>query len=39
MIAAGLENQGTFAAYKEGPYGIWDIRRQVSKDPGVPLPG
>ena len=37
LLLAGLENQGTFAAYKEGPYGIWDIRQQVSHDTGVPV--
>jgi hypothetical protein len=37
ILLAALENQGTFAAYKEGPYGIWDIRQQVSKDTGVPV--
>ena len=37
MLLAALENQGTFAAYKEGPYGIWDIRQQVSHDTGVPV--
>jgi hypothetical protein len=36
MLLAGLENQGTFAAYKQGPYGLWDIRQKVSKDTGVP---
>jgi hypothetical protein len=37
MLLGALENQGTFAAYKEGPYGIWDIRQQVSHDTGVPV--
>jgi hypothetical protein len=37
LLLAALENQGTFAAYKEGPYGIWDIRQQVSHDTGVPV--
>jgi hypothetical protein len=37
LMLAALENQGTFAAYKEGPYGLWDIRQQVSKDTGVPV--
>ncbi|MEA2645983.1 MAG: hypothetical protein QOE92_1066, partial [Chloroflexota bacterium] len=34
---ASLENQGTFAAYKQGPFGLYDIRKQVSKDTGVPI--
>ncbi len=37
LLLAGLENQGTFASYKQGPYGIWDIRQQVSLDTGVPV--
>jgi hypothetical protein len=37
LLLAALENQGTFAAYKEGPYGIYDIRQQVSQDTGVPV--
>jgi hypothetical protein len=37
LLLAALENQGTFAAYKEGPYGITDIRQQVSQDTGVPF--
>ena len=32
LLLADLENQGTFAAYKEGPYGIWDIRQKVAQD-------
>lgn len=37
LLLAAIENQGTFAAYKEGPYGIWDMRQQVSHDTGVPV--
>jgi hypothetical protein len=37
MLMAALENQGTFTAYKQGAYGIDDIRQQVSRDTGVPL--
>jgi hypothetical protein len=36
ILLGALENQGTFAAYKQGPYGIWDIRQQVAHDTGVP---
>ena len=36
LLFADLENQGTFAAYKQGPYGIWDIRQEVSAATGVP---
>ncbi|HXA28242.1 MAG TPA: hypothetical protein VN193_05785 [Candidatus Angelobacter sp.] len=37
LLLAALENQGTFTAYKQGPYGINDIRQQVARDTGVPL--
>ncbi|HZS13104.1 MAG TPA: hypothetical protein VFC09_00770 [Candidatus Dormibacteraeota bacterium] len=37
LLLAALENQGTFTAYKQGPYGIDDIRQQVSHDTGVPF--
>ncbi|MEA2646674.1 MAG: hypothetical protein QOE92_1757, partial [Chloroflexota bacterium] len=37
VLFASLENQGTFAAYKQGPFGLYDIRKQVSKDTGVPI--
>jgi hypothetical protein len=37
LMLADIENQGMFAAYKQGPYGLWDIRVQVSKDTGVPV--
>jgi len=37
MLLGALENQGTFTADKQGPYGIWDIRRQVARDTGVPV--
>src|SRR3954447_24544375 len=36
LLLAALENQGTFAAYKQGPYGLTDIRNDVSKATGVP---
>ncbi|MDQ1394958.1 MAG: hypothetical protein QOG64_217 [Acidimicrobiaceae bacterium] len=36
MLLAALENQGTFAAYKQGPYGLSDVRDQVAHDTGVP---
>src|SRR5437762_2352115 len=35
LLFADLENQGTFAAYKQGPYGIWDVRPDVSQATGV----
>ena len=37
MLFAALENQGTFAAYKQGPYGLYDVRKKVSDDTGVPI--
>ena len=37
MLFADLENQGTFAAYKQGPYGITDVRNEVSAATGVPV--
>ena len=37
LLLADIENQGMFAAYKQGPYGLWDIRAQVSHDTGVPV--
>ena len=37
LLLADLENQGTFASYKQGPYGLYDIRLQVSHDTGVPV--
>jgi hypothetical protein len=37
LLLAALENQGTFTADKQGPYGIFDIRQQVSRDTGVPV--
>jgi len=37
LLLAAIENQGTFAAYKQGPYGLYDIRQQVSHDTGVPI--
>ena len=36
LLLAALENQGTFTAYKQGAFGIWDVRQQVSHDTGVP---
>jgi hypothetical protein len=32
LLLAALENQGTFTADKEGPYGIWDMRQKVAHD-------
>ena len=37
LLLAAVENQGMFAAYKQGPYGLYDIRQQVSLDTGVPV--
>jgi hypothetical protein len=37
LLLAALENQGTFTADKQGPYGIDDIRQRVSHDTGVPV--
>jgi hypothetical protein len=37
LLLADLENQGTFAAYKQGPYGIWDMRQQVAQDLHLPV--
>jgi hypothetical protein len=37
LLLAMVENQGMFAAYKQGPYGLYDIRAQVSHDTGVPI--
>jgi nucleoid-associated protein YgaU len=37
LLLAALENQGTFAADKQGPYGIYDIRQKVAQDTGVPV--
>src|SRR5207237_5044039 len=36
LLFAALENQGTFATYKQGPFGLTDIRNDVSKATGVP---
>ena len=32
LLLAELENQGTFASYKQCACGIWDIRQQVATD-------
>src|SRR5207302_2536229 len=32
LLLGALENQGTFAAYKQGAYGLWDVRQQVAAD-------
>jgi hypothetical protein len=32
LLFCALENQGTFTADKQGPYGIWDIRQRVAHD-------
>ena len=37
LLLAAVENQGMFAAYHQGPYGLYDIRQQVSLDTGVPV--
>ena len=37
MLLADLENQGTFAAYKQCACGIWDVRRQVAADRHIPV--
>lgn len=37
LLLADVENQGMFAAYKQGPFGLYDIRAQVSHDTGVPI--
>jgi len=37
LLLAAIENQGMFAAYKQGPFGLYDIRQQVSQDTGVPI--
>ena len=37
LLLAALENQGTFAAYKQGAFGLYDIRLRVSHDTGVPV--
>jgi hypothetical protein len=35
VLFAGIENQGTFAAYKQCACGITDMRAQVAKDKGI----
>src|SRR5207248_2153696 len=37
LLLADLENQGTFASYKQCACGIWDVRQQVAADRGVPV--
>ena len=37
LLLADLENQGTFASYKQCACGITDIRQQVAADLGIPL--
>jgi hypothetical protein len=37
LLLADIENQGMFSAYKQGPYGLYDIRLQVAHDTGVPV--
>ena len=32
LLLAAIENQGTFAAYKQGAYGIWDMRQKIAAD-------
>ncbi|HZQ26958.1 MAG TPA: hypothetical protein VFA94_04585 [Acidimicrobiales bacterium] len=37
LLLANLENQGTFAAYKQCACGIWDARQQVALELGIPI--
>ena len=37
MLLADLENQGTFAAYKQCACGIWDVRQQVAAERHIPV--
>jgi hypothetical protein len=37
LLLASLENQGTFASYKQCACGIWDMRQQVAADRHVPV--
>ena len=37
LLLADVENQGMFAAYKQGPYGLYDIRERVSQATHVPV--
>jgi hypothetical protein len=37
LLLADLENQGTFASYKQCACGIWDIRQQVAAERHVPV--
>src|SRR5207253_7644492 len=37
LLLADLENQGTFAAYKQCACGIWDARQQVAAERHIPI--
>ncbi|MBV9412132.1 MAG: hypothetical protein JO148_11090, partial [Acidimicrobiia bacterium] len=37
LVLANLENQGTFASYKQCACGLWDIRQKVAADRHVPV--
>src|SRR5205807_5099467 len=37
VLLADLENQGTFASYKQCACGIWDMRQQVANDRHIPV--
>jgi len=37
LLLADLENQGTFASYKQCACGIWDIRQQVAAERHMPV--
>src|SRR5437016_4856510 len=37
LLLADLENQGTFASYKQCACGIWDVRQQVASDLKIPV--
>jgi hypothetical protein len=38
LVVADIEEQGWFAATKDGPYGLVDLRRQVAKATGGAVP-
>ena len=37
LLLADLENQGTFASYKQCACGLWDVRQKVAADRHVPV--
>jgi hypothetical protein len=37
LLLADIEDQGTFAAYKQCACGIWDVRQQVAADTHLPV--